>query len=237
MKYSLKKICNFKNILWILIILLIIIIGYNLFVYLNVYEGAINMNVAQLVIQPAPGTADEWLNIAEITLYDANNNVVTYTAKATIGRSTNLGTYANNNWYYDINKINDGSDYMFHSAAPASTLTMTPSKNGVVRIKIKNRQDCCQFRLDRYQLVLRNSDNVDIGDPIELKKFPNLFDASKNYTEDMYLPIPIKGETGSTGSTGATGATGATGKPGVTVPVDNSYSGSVQTTVTIPAAT
>ena len=135
MKYSFKKMYNFKNILWILIIFLIIIIGYNLFTYLNVYEGAMNMNVAKIIIEPAPGTADEWLNIKEITLYDKDNKEVSYTATSTIGRTTTFGTYDNNNSYYNINKLNDKTENIYHSAAKASTLTITPSEKNVIKIK------------------------------------------------------------------------------------------------------
>jgi hypothetical protein len=105
---------------------------------------------------------------------------------------------------------------MFHSGwvGDTITLTITPPNAKVVRIKIKNRQDCCQFRIARYQITLKNENDYRIGMPFRLENYPKLFSAP--YIEDIIVAIPgDKGVNGPAGSNGGPGRNGIDGVPGV----------------------
>ena len=238
MKINFKKLLKFRNILWVLLILLIVIIGYIIFVYLKVFEGVVDLNtnvikinnVRKIIIQPY-GSNYEWLNIGAIILYDINNNVIPYTASATKfplmrywWRWEFFENYNYDDVNYNIAKLYDGNNNtMFHSAGVGCTLVITPTDDTkvVAKITIRNRQDCCQFRLDRYQLVLKNMNDDNIIKPILLKDVPNLFNASSPntpYTEDIILPKDPKD-----GKDGVNGVNGAPGAPGV--PGTNGFNG------------
>jgi hypothetical protein len=211
MKYNFKKLLNFRNILQLFLVLLIIVIGYNIFVYLNIFEGAVDLNIVKtVVIAPLEGDAQEWLNIAKIKLTDTNGNDMKYTATSSNGSwSDKYGPYGG--YALTTDRLSDTSDSpqsMFHSGSPGCTLTITPtdSSQTLAKITIRNRRDCCQDRLKYYKVIFKNLSNNEI-ESINLKDVPKLLDPAIGI-EDILLSVA---------------------KPAVTVPVNNSNSGSIQT--------
>jgi hypothetical protein len=211
MKFNFKNLLKFRNILWILLVLLIIIVGYNIFVYLNIFEGAVDLNIVKtVVIAPLEG-AQEWLNIAKIKLTDSNGKDMKYTALSSNGSwSDRNGPYGG--YSLTVDRLFDSSDSpksMFHSGSTGCTLTIIPtdSTQTLAKIMIRNRRDCCQDRLRYYKVIFKNVSNNEI-ESINLKDVPKLLDPAIGI-EDILLSVA---------------------KPAVTVPVDNSTSGTVQKT-------
>jgi hypothetical protein len=167
-----------------------VIIGYNVFVYLNIFEGAneINNTIKTIVISPLEGTPPEWLNIQKIKLIDVEGNNMAYTATSTNGRwPHDYGGYI-----LDTTELyrKDNSEFsMFHSGGTSCTLTITitdPSKI-LSRITISNRRNCCQNRFKHYKMNLKNASGINI---IETKlDAANLFDANKQYTHTFDIPV------------------------------------------------
>lgn len=191
MKLNANKLFNFRNVLYILLILLVVIVGYNVFVYLNIFEGAneINNNVKTIVISPLENTPPEWLNIHKIKLIDVDGNNMTYTAKSSNGR----WPHKHYEFYLDTDSLYNTStsvNSMFHSGSTNCNLTITldnPSKI-LSKITITNRLDCCQFRLKHYKMNLKNISGIDIIPALTFNR-PDVFDANKNYTETIVIPI------------------------------------------------
>jgi len=228
MKLSFKNLLKFRNIIWILLMLLVIIIVYTIFIYLNVFEGAydINNNVTSVVISPLEGTWSDWLNIAKIKLTDINGNNMNYTAKSSNGR----WPWIYYGYWLDIDRLYDNTDSpysMFHSGQTGCTLTLniTDTNQTLSKVTIRNRRDCCQDRFKAYKMSFKNISGVDVIPPIKLDR-PNLLGGS--YQDDIYIPVEKPGPAGAQGVTGAQGPQGPTGAPGKTEPVDNSNQQRIQ---------
>jgi hypothetical protein len=249
MKYSLKKICNFKNIFWILLILLVLIVAYNIIVYFNLYESIVILNdnvtnpkttqIKYIKIEPQYSSNGSYLQLTEISLYDINGVKVTYSA------SSSNGSY--DSWYYNVNRLNDNNPNTMFIGQPNCTLTITvPDNNIVNKIVIKNRYDGGTLdRLKSYKLSFLNNKNTSFYtinlDDIQLQ---DLY--TYPYTDTIAITLAgkdgingVQGPQGLPGKDGINGVQGPQGPTGptATVPVDNSYSGSVQTSETTSVTT
>jgi len=191
MKFNVNKLFKFRNILWILFILLILIVAYNLFVYLNIFEGAneINNTIKTIVISPLEGTPPEWLNIQKLKLTDVEGNDMAYTAISTNGR----WPHEYGGYILDTARLYEKTDSeysMFHSGGTGCTLTITitePSKI-LSRITISNRRNCCQNRFKHYKMSFKNSSGIDVI-PSTTLDTANLFDPNKQYTHTFDIPV------------------------------------------------
>jgi hypothetical protein len=213
MRINLKKISYFRNIIWILLVILIIIIGYNLFFHSNIYEGVTDMSIRKILIEPAPNTGNTWLHISELLLYDSNDNLITYKA------SSSNGSWAN---WWTPDKLSDNNTHFFNTFAsgqPRCTLTIIPNAP-VVRVKITNQiwQGYVSDRINSYQMTFKNANDYTIGVPIRLNQFPSLLDKNMGLTAiiipSIKGPLGTSGEPGKPGKDGTNGTNGKPGKPG-----------------------
>lgn len=225
MKFSIKPLLKFKNILWILLILLIIIIGYNVFPYLNINKEGLDLNndktnpnnnrIKYIVIEPhySPSSNDAWLHLSELAIYNTNGDQVAYTATSSNGIYKNNNAYAVSN-LYDTNQYN-----MFHSGWFNCRLIITIKNDTypVNKIVIRNTSDTrTNSRLKHYKMSFYNKASQ-IFYTIRLDNIglPDLY--TPTLTEEITIDQPgPKGETGKTGATGSTGKTGSTGETGKT---------------------
>jgi hypothetical protein len=203
MKTNFRKLLNKNNILYVLSVILIFIIGYNIFVYLkkiglnglNLNEGLIPIvtnrptNVSRqkfVIIQPVstPNVGREWLNINEVTLYDPNDMVIPYTA------ASSNGIFYGQSWH-DVPKLYDrNNDTTYIGGQPGTILSLTPinPKKIISKIVIKNRQDCCQDRLKAFDLVLTEANNDNTLASFPLISAEGLYDETKKYTHTFTMP-------------------------------------------------
>jgi hypothetical protein len=191
MSFNLKKLLNIRNILLLLLVLFVVIVGYNVFVYLKIFEGLyeINNNIKTIVISPLEGTPPEWLNIEKITLTDVGGSKIPYTAVSSNGR----WNWPHGGYYLDTERLYDNTDSrqsMFHSGQTGCTLTITvtDSSKTLSNITIRNRRECCQYRLKHYKISFKNASGIDVIPSLPLDR-PNLFDSTKDYTETLTIPI------------------------------------------------
>ena len=210
MKINFRKIMKFKNILWILLILLIIIIGYQFFIYMRVYEGTIFYNtttipvIKTIVISPNDGT-NEYLRIAEIVLRNAQDNNISYTAISSNGSST----------IHDVSKIYDGkTGTYFKSNDKKCTLTLTIpdiSGNNIVNKILLVNSSFDKDNLKSYKITLKDQSGSDI-----LTKNFNSIDFIGLFTAPYMEQIIIvkDGEDGVNGVNGVDGEDGKNGKNG-----------------------
>jgi hypothetical protein len=168
-----------------------VIVGYNFFVYLKIFEGLYekNNNIKTIVISPLEGTPPEWLNIEKITLTDVGGSKIPYTAVSSNGR----WYWPHGGYYLDTARLYDNTDSrqsMFHSGETGCTLTITvtDSSKTLSNITIRNRRECCQTRLKHYIISFKNASGIDVIPSLPLDR-PNLFDSTKNYTETLTIPI------------------------------------------------
>jgi len=195
MKFNVNKLFKFRSILWILIILLLLIVVYNIFVYLNIFEGAneINNTIKTIVISPLENTPSEWLNIQKLKLTDVEGNNMDYTAISTNGR----WPYDYGGYILDTTRLYEKTDSeysMFHSGGTNCTLTITitnPSKI-LSKITISNRRNCCQDRFKSYKMSFKNSSGIDVIPSTKLDA-ANLFDPNKQYTHTFDIPVNNNG--------------------------------------------
>lgn len=191
MNFNVKKLLKIRNILLLLLVLFVVIVGYNVFVYLKIFEGLyeVNNNIKTIVISPLAGTPPEWLNIEKIKLTDVGGANIPYTAVSSNGR----WNWQHGGYYLDTERLYDNTDSpqsMFHSGQPGCTLTITvtDSSKTLSKITIRNRRECCQYRLKHYKMSFKNASGIDVIPAFRLNS-PNLFDASKAYTETFSIPI------------------------------------------------
>ena len=191
MNFNFKKLLKIRNILLLLLFLFVVIVGYNFFVYLKIFEGLYekNNNIKTIVISPLEGTPPEWLNIEKITLTDVGGNNIPYTAVSSNGR----WNWPHGGYYLDTERLYDNSDSrqsMFHSGQTGCTLTitLTDTSKTLSKITIRNRRECCQTRLKHYKMSFKNESGIDVIPSLPLDR-PNLFDSTKDYTETITIPI------------------------------------------------
>ncbi len=211
MKINFRKIMKFKNILWIILILLIIIIGYQFFSYMRVYEGTIFYKtttipvIKTIVISPIDGT-NTHLRMAEISLRNAQDNNISYTAVSSNG---------SHNSTYDVSKLYDGSTgTYFKSKERKCTLTLTIpdiSGNNIVNKILLVGQSSEKNDLKSYKITLKDQSDSDIL----TKKFDSI-DLIGLFTAPYMEQIIIvkDGEDGVNGVNGVNGEDGKNGKQG-----------------------
>jgi hypothetical protein len=191
MKVIFKNLLKFRNTLWILLILLILIVGYNTFCNVSIFEGVVDLNIINtVVISPLGGTSD-WLNIAKITLTDVTGARMDYDAVSSNGTWSDNGTNYKG-YYLTVARLYDNTDSpysMFHSGNIGCTLTITPkdATKKLAKITIRNRRDGSQDRLKYYKMSFKNISGNDVIPPINLKDIPRLLDPTIGI-EDIILP-------------------------------------------------
>jgi hypothetical protein len=135
-------------------IMIMIMIGFIIIQWFNLYEGIVyangNTNIKKILIQPVSG--NDYLHLSELKLY-GDNEIIDYDAV-----SSN-GVYDENS--YDKLKDSD-KNTIFHSYRRNATLTIIPKNNlKITRILIRNRLDCCLDRLRGYNLsIIRNDGSI-----------------------------------------------------------------------------
>jgi len=202
MKANFRKLLNKNTILYVLSFILIVIIGYNIFVYLNVYEGNESLPEDRYVITIRPIkdesitdsdvtthnlryilNNDSWLNIREIMLYDEKGELIPYTATASSEHNSSVSASK----LYDQN---DGTIY--HSGTIKATITIkaaTKVDARIAKITIKNRIDC-EWRLKAYEIVVEDKKSATTRPPYPLKNLVNLYNSNRIDTLDIPAPIP-----------------------------------------------
>jgi hypothetical protein len=228
MKTNFKTLLNFRNIVLITMIIIIVIVGYYLFVQLNIHEGLSDKEIAKIVIEQNPTMPlGPRLHISTITLLDKNGNIIPYSARSENGHwidwSTNWWSYGyNNRNTYSVASLYDyNSKTMFISQYSNGKLTITPKQDVAIdKITIANTSDYQPNDLKSYQLTLTNKNGHNIDDPYTFINYLNLFTNNYKATIDMITdgergPQGPKGNTGPTGPQGNTGPQGPQGPPGV----------------------
>jgi hypothetical protein len=131
---------------------------------------------------------DAWINLADITLYDENDNKVKY------WNSPNSVNMANGNLGYlnqwgPIRELYDDNIYTCgHSSTAPDKLTIQlnpPLK--LSSVQITNRRDCCEERIMKYDLKLYNQLEL-----IGVKPLTQLGERGKSVTYTIIKPIPKK---------------------------------------------
>jgi len=152
---------------------------------------------------------DSWINITDLTIYDKSGKKIEY------WKGDNVATFLNGNkgWNDSLGPIeqlwDDSIDTLVHSSVSPETLTIQFG-NGYVNgveigsILLTNRTDCCENRIQNYNLVLYNMDEI-IGS-ISLVRL-----GEKGKTVKYKLIPPLTGPKGDKGDTGDVGRQGLQG--------------------------
>lgn len=231
MKTNFKKLFNFRNIVLITMIILIVIVGYYLFVQLNIHEGFSDKAIAKIIIEQNPDeTVGPRLHMSTIILYDKNGNIIPYSATSKNGHL--FEWY--NNWWSNVDeikktrnayKVTNLSDYntntMFISKYSKGNLIIEPNEDVAIdKITITNTPEYQPHDLKSYQLTLKNKNGDNIDDPYTFINYSNLFTNEYKATIDMINdgergPQGQQGPRGYTGPQGTQGPRGPQGPPGV----------------------
>jgi hypothetical protein len=153
---------------------------------------------------------DAWINLADISIVDENENVVEYWKSP---NSVNMaeGNLGHNNHWGPIGNLYDGNpDTVAHSRVVPELLTILlepPVK--IASIQITNRKECCSERIQKYDMRLFSKEEL-VGS-IPLK---NLGSNGKSVTYAVILKRGLPGEPGKPGEKGTPGKPGEKGSPG-----------------------
>jgi hypothetical protein len=157
--------------------------------------------------------ADGWINLTEITIFDKNNNNVQYWTGNNIIAFAN-GQYPN----LPLSHAYDNNDNsLFHSNTSIDTLTITlnPAVN-ISSVQISNRTDCCWTRIQNYDIVFYNNNQI-----LASHSLLTLGKSNKGNTVKYVLVPPGSGPAGPAGPPGIAGPpgpAGAIGPPGIAGP-------------------
>lgn len=161
---------------------------------------------------------DSWININDLTILDINQKKVEYwkggnRANFLKGNKGYLDRYGPIENLWDNNQ-----DTTAHSFVAPETLVIQLG-NGYVNsidvdsVSITNRTDCCEYRIQNYNLVLYNTDEV-----IGLISLTRLGERGKTVKYKVLPPgrgpKGEKGDAGDVGRDGIRGQLGKTGPPG-----------------------
>ena len=155
--------------------------------------------------------ADGWINLTEITIFDKNNNNVQYwTGNNSIAFAN--GQHPN----FPLSRAYDNNENsLFHSNTSIDTLTITlnPAVN-ISSVQISNRMDCCWTRIQNYDIVFYNNNQI-----LASHSLLTLGKSNKGNTVKYVLVPPGSGPPGVAGPIGPPGVAGPIGPAGVAGPV------------------
>jgi len=178
-----------------------------------------NLPVTKLKIEYAGALMtyreNSFINLNDLTLIDLNGNPVEYW-KGNNRVDFLKGNKGWNNYWGPIENLRDDKkDTTAHSFAAPDTLVVQLG-NGFVggveldSILLTNRKDCCQERIQNYNLVLYNMDEI-----IGSISLTHLGELGKTVKYKLLTPLKgPKGEKGDRGDYGKKGAQGLIGKTG-----------------------
>jgi hypothetical protein len=154
--------------------------------------------------------ADGWINLTEITIFDKNNNNVQYwTGNNSIAFANGQHPNAPLSRAYDNNDT-DTLNSLFHSNTSIDTLTITlnPAVN-ISSVQISNRTDCCWTRIQNYDIVFYNNNQI-----LASHSLLTLGKSNKGNTVKYVLVPPGSGPAGPVGAIGPPGVAGPAGAIG-----------------------
>ena len=235
---------NQNILLGTIAVILCILLAYYWFFMNKVKEGltamttinltspeTIPMKITSLVISEG----SDYLQLSELLIKDRNGAVIPYST-TNAASATNKGYVSTSKGPYNsangLDKLYDTDPYsIYHSSSGNDVLTIyffDPVDIGSVLIR--NRQDCCQTRLNRYILKLYSNNlviisrsltdsalysgtvSVNWNDQASKDNFMN----SNVITYNIIQPPNVTGAPGSVGPTGPAGFTGPAGIAGST---------------------
>lgn len=182
-----------------------------------------NLPVTKLQIEYAgalmTSREDSWINLNDLTLYDTKGKKVEYWKNGNRAEFLKGNKGYMNSWG-PIEKLwDENGDTTAHSFVAPETLVVQLG-NGYVNsvdldsILITNRKDCCEKRIQNYNLVLYNTDEI-----IGSISLVHLGELGKTVKYKVLTPLKgpkgEKGDTGDVGRDGIRGQIGATGPPGM----------------------
>jgi hypothetical protein len=152
---------------------------------------------------------DAWINLADITILDENENKVKYWEGQNSANMAN-GNLGHQHQWSPIQGLWDGNiDTVGHSSTAPDKLTIL--LNPAIKlssVQITNRKDCCAERIQKYDLKFYNNNEL-----IGSKALNNLGENGKSVTYSIIKP-GVKGETGPPGPEGDKGDKGDVGEKG-----------------------
>jgi len=238
---------NQNILLGTIAVILCILLAYYWFFMNKVKEGltamttvnltsseTIPMKITSLVIR---GGSD-YLQLSELLIKDRNGAVIPYST-TNDASATNKGYVSTSKGPYNsangLDKLYDTDPYsIYHSSSGNDILTIyffDPVDIGSVLIR--NRQDCCQTRLNRYILKLYSNNlviishslkdsalysgtvSVNWNDQASKDNFMNSNVITYNIIQPPNVIIQPPNVTGAPGSVGPTGPAGFTGPAGI----------------------
>lgn len=210
---------NSSKYLWIIALVLLMSLSF----YFYSIESFINSNSTsiiqlnkdspvsriELVCVREPKN-DAWINLADITILDENENKVTYWTAPNSVQMAN-GNLGHLHQYGPIQNLYDGNiDTLAHSSTAPDKLTITLNPElKLGSIQITNRKDCCAERIQKYDMNLYNKDEL-IGN----KSLANMGENGKSVTYVILKP-GIQGPVGPAGPDGPIGPAGPRGINGI----------------------
>jgi hypothetical protein len=182
-----------------------------------------NLPVTKLQIEYAgalmTSREDSPINLNGLTLYDTKGKKVEYWKNGNRADFLNGNKGYMDSWGPIENLWDENRDTTAHSSVSPETLVVQLG-NGYIggidldSILLTNRKDCCEKRIQNYNLVLYNTDEIigsvslthlgELGRTIKYKVLP-----------PVRGPKGEKGDTGDVGRDGIRGQMGATGPPGM----------------------
>ena len=182
---------------------------------------------------------DSWLNINDLTIYDMKGKQVEYWKD---GNRVDFlrGNRGYQNSWGPIEHLWDGkADTTAHSFVAPDTLRVQLGV-GILGIELDsilltNRKDCCEKRIQNYDLVLYNTDEVigsvslvrlgELGKTVKYKLLrPLKGDKGERGDRGDFGPKGNPGYMGKTGPQGAKGEPGPRGKDGLPGPIGDTNS-------------
>ena len=201
--------------LWIAVVLLVLSVYFysvESFITSNstsVIQLTENLPITKLAIVCERDPNDAWINLADITLMDENDKKVQYWVSPNRVNMAN-GNLGWNNWWGPIHTLyDDNIDTCAHSSTAPDTLTIELNPGIKLNsIQITNRKDCCEKRIENYDMNLYNNERL-----IGKKPLTGVGERGKSVTYVVLNP-GVKGEKGEIGPAGPPGPTGADGARG-----------------------
>jgi len=183
---------------------------------------------------------DSWVNLTDLTIIDIYGKKVEYWKGENSVNFLQGNKGWNSTWGPIENLWDENNNTTAHSSVAPDTLVIKLG-NGYVNsieldsISITNRTDCCEYRIQNYNLVLYNTDEVigsislthldKLGKTVKYKIFPpeKGMKGEKGDAGDVGRD-GIRGQIGKTGPPGDRGEPGPRGKDGLPGPIGDTNS-------------